>query len=321
VSHSLSAVPRKSGDKMDLAVVVNDKDMMQLMLLIRSIKLYFSETSIGQLFIIVNEYDPDAAIREIKALIVPELGSLVKLTEVIPATRLMRPHIAVPGLITQQAFKLLINKYVGTDAYLVLDPKLHFVRSVNFSSFVDSKAGKLRSYRQKPAPDLLNGNVARAFDYFDLTNPHDFILPLASPFPIYRDAVRTMISFMEDKEGFFFDDILFRREKYLDPLHLYFAYLVKEKGNIENIYRFGPRSVMGILNKWPSKPEDIRKVLASLAENQVSSFSINLSRYGGFDADLRSEIAQLWADRGLMPSADDGLDYIRNLADVKVGAV
>lgn len=309
MSNTLEAGLRSN--RLDIVTIVFQQEIFLLKLQAISIQKCFQPQDINRIFIVVNELAPEVTYSALSNEVLPEYGDLISKIEIIPAHRLMRPHVAASGWITQQALKLLAARIVSTDFYMVLDAKNHFVQPVSLGTFLDTKSGKARSNRIRKHGSL-DTALEGSLEYFGVSRG-DYSLPATTPFLLKTVIVRQMIEFIEDREGIHFDDFMVKQKNSITEFFLYNAYLMTLDGGIESVYRFGPRVSGTLFRRSPNTAEGVDALLDALVSGALQTFGIHRERVHSLTHDQWSRICGIWVSAGLFPGAHEAAIFVERL--------
>jgi hypothetical protein len=300
-------------ETVDFVTVVYERDILSLKLQAMSIARNFRADDIGRIFIVVNELAPEHCYSLLQTHVLPEYGKLISKVEIMPMTRMMRPHVRIPGQKSQQALKLLASRLVGSQFYLALDPKNHFIQKSALENVVDLRIKKARTYksRRNRAPDKA---VLEALDYFQV-EATDFELTSVAPFPFHTATVREMIDKIETREGAHFDDFMLDRGYGFTEYSLYFAFLLTKDGGPGEHYRFGSRNSALISRRAPAEGEAFKEFITSLEGGPVMTFGIHRSRVVSLSEAEWEMIIPLWLKANLFDDAGDAKRYIADLTN------
>lgn len=304
-----------SGKTVDFVTILFRDDVSLMKLQAKSIKQFVSPECVGRIFLIVNELAPELVYSALANEVLPEYGDLISHLEIVPFTRIMRPHVAVGGYRTGQALRLLASRIVGAEDYVALDPKAHFIRPMNYGAFVDPRSGKARAYKLRRLPNSAREFQA-AFEYFEAPMP-EFFLPVRAPFTFKSAAVRAMLEAVEAREGAHFDDFFTASTHNMSEFGLYQGWLAARPDGFEALYRFGGRNTAGIFARTPSNAEGMEEALTSLAAEATQSFSLHRKRLGTLADEDWHRIMATWVESGLFASAQEASAFMQGL---KTGA-
>ena len=303
--------PVLSQRRIDIVTVLFRDETTLMKLQAKSIARFVENKNIGRIFIIVNEMAPEFTYAALNNDVLPAYGNLISHVEILPFHRLMRPHVAADGFRVGQALRLLASRVVSSDAYLILDPKVHFVRPVEYSSLVESKSNKLRSYKMRRLTSGVTEYEA-ALAYFGATTP-EFFLPLRTPFLFKTSFVRQMLDEIETREGAHFDDFFVADSRNMQDLALYQAWMLAKIGSFEQNYRFGSRNGVGLFARSPMNSEGMDEVLGNLSAEATQSFSLHRKRVAALTEQHWGQIASCWVKGGLFGNDNEAADMVNDL--------
>lgn len=298
-------------EAIDFVTVVYEHDIVSMKLQARSIARNFRADDIGRIFIIVNELAPEYCYSLLQTHVLPEYGRLISKIEIMPMSRMMRPHVRISGLKSQQALKLLASRLVGSRFYLALDAKTHFIQPSALESLLDLKSKKARTQknRRNRAPD---NALMEALEYFHAT-PIDFELPAVAPFTFHTASVRQMIDEIETREGAHFDDFMLDRGWGFTEYALYFAYLLTKEAGPGELYRFGSRNAAQIARRTPADGDAFTEFMDGLEANPVMTFGIHRSRVATLTEADWERIIPLWLKGGLFDDTGEAKSFLSDL--------
>jgi hypothetical protein len=209
----------------------------------------------------------------------------------------MRPHVSVGGWRTQQSLKLLISSYVETPNYLLLDAKNHFVRPVSMRTFFDGKTGKMRTFKVANH-DALQNYLTNSLEYFGV-EPRGSYLPATTPFTMSTIAVRALVQNVIERERSSFDEFMHRSGRDVTEFFLYYAFIEKHFGGVDQLYRYGGRNTVTFFTRYPKTPEQIESLIQLLYEDKTLVFGLHKNRVQNLDDEFVKKIKDFWLSRGL----------------------
>lgn len=298
-------------ETVDFVTVVYEHDIFSMKLQARSVARNFRADDIGRIFIIVNELAPEYCYSLLQRHVLPEYGRLISKIEIIPMTRMMRPHVRISGLKSQQALKLLASRLVGSRFYVALDAKNHLIQPSALESVVDLKSKKARTHknRRNRAPDKA---LMEALEYFQAT-PTDFELPSTAPFTFHAASVRQMIDEIETREGAHFDDFMLDRGWGFTEYSLYFAYLLTKETGPGELYRFASRNAALIARRAPAEGDAFNEFIDGLEANPVMTLGIHRSRVATLSEAEWDKIIPVWLKAELFDDAGAAKQFLSDL--------
>jgi hypothetical protein len=127
-------------------------------------------------------------------------------------------------------------------------------------------------------------------------------MPATTPYILYADVVREMMSFVADREDALFERF-FLLDRRLTEFFLYFGYLHLTQRDPEQLYSFGKRIAVTLFTRWPEREEDIAKALGHLASPQYRLFGLHRNRTATLSPEHRALVIRFWQEAGLVASA------------------
>jgi len=290
--------------KISIVVVVYEKELNELLLLLKSIDIYFDLSTLEGIHIAVQESMRDFSFMLNK--LVPELfPNLSNQILIYSQLDLISDSFGRPGWYVQQALKIKTSTIIKGQYALVLDCKNHFVNHTTSADFFEnelplylfsSEAAKFSS-----SSSILADNFVKAFEIFDLDyrNFIDKALGSLTPFIFRKDQLIEMVKFIKSRfaNSDFYE--LFLTTLNTAEFYLYTAFLHKT-GEYSN--SIAERKVWISAVLWESNVKDmnyINWVISLIQANQVKMFGIHKNCYGKISPDVCNAIEHLWLNKNL----------------------
>jgi hypothetical protein len=226
-------------------------------------------------------------------------GELADLVELISGRRLSG-GVAAPGWYSQQILKLAVSGIVETPTYLTLDSKNHFVRAAGAEDF-ESSDGRARANFHGYETHPLRPKLERVLAYVGL-DPGLFVSRFgatATPFTLYTDKVRALMSDVESSSGKAFADEFIRAG--LTEYFLYSAWLLSQGERLEELYDPSGVDCPAIWPRGANLP-GVSKAVAEVRERNPALFSVHRTALARMDRSSVRTLADLWVERGLFDS-------------------
>lgn len=280
----------------ELISVTHRHDLSLLALQARSIALFFPDNEIYQITIIVNDPEPDECVRIFEDQIRPLYGDSQKKIEL---------HVSVvddgAGWLSQQAIKLEAVSNSKSEYSLICDAKNHFIRCVNFDTFVDdfgrSSTNLVKTFgaRQRWLKSSLK--------YFDVDSvfcdrPS---LPTITPYCMCSKYVKEMVALIEAREQSSLRQWFINKRSSETEFLLYYAFLLKKFGSIHDIMNTSGFEQPAYFRKAPST-KNLRNKMLYFAETGAYMFGLHYARIPEIEIDEKSRISSLWDKIGLLSS-------------------
>ena len=218
---------------LDFVTVAFAADLPLLRLQARSMARYLDPDLCGQVIVIANQPGDAGLVERIAREVVPDYGALaprVRLTDAAALRDLEAIDPRANGWRRQQVLKLEAHRLVGTEAYVTLDCKNHFIRPTSADAFLDP-SGRLRMLPRGVQP-----RHAGAFDLFGLPpGQHPATMfHIITPFSLIASEVAAMDRALRARTGRGYAEAILaadgpRQVEY----RLYCAFLVAERGGWE----------------------------------------------------------------------------------------
>ena len=290
--------------KINIVVVVYEKEINELFLLLESISIYFDLNSIDKIYITTQE-EGDSLKNYLREDICKRFPLVNCLVEINQQSDLIGEVYGISGWFIQQALKLKTASISSQRYSLVLDCKNHFINSTSAKDyFLDGKP--LYSYtseRGKFDSDskILANNFDSAFAIFglDYRTYIDKALGSLTPFIFDRDIVLEMISFIENAYDDSFYKLFFSRLNTAE-FYLYTAYLHKTNLFYEATSE-RKEWVSAVI--WGDNSSDLNYlnwVESMILSNQLKLFGIHKNAYGKLSFEVKEKLNNLWASKGLL---------------------
>jgi hypothetical protein len=210
------------------------------------------------------------------------------------------------GWSIQQALKLSVARYAGSEFVLLLDAKNHFVREVSVDSFV-SPEGKARTYLRVPN-DKQWLWIEASFRCLGVTPPArdapapPTVTPVCVPRAVLRGCLEALERRVGPVEAFFArKDPLLRDNKGSEFMML-FAHVTGSCGGVARVYGTGLEPPATIHRR--STAEDVDRVLMRAERNETDILSVHSSRLATLSPEERQRLEAIWTACGLTQPAE-----------------
>lgn len=292
--------------KINIIVVVYEKEIPELCLLLKSIDLYFDKFSLNNIYITTQEQG-----EELKNNLVgiikkyPNIESHIKIQT---QTSLIGNIKNLNGWITQQLLKIKTSTHAEGEFSLILDCKNHFI---NYTTAEDFFLGELPKYKISSISDrfelgsrsLLNTNFINSYELFEL-NPKLFIdktFGSITPFIFKKSYLNEIIKIIEEKYNKNFNSI-FMDDLKCAEFYMYGAYLHSNKF-VQKDYAIEDQRVAILI--WESNAKDekyLNWVQDQIISNQIKIFGIHKKTYECMTNSVFDGVVKIWQAKGLYDS-------------------
>lgn len=231
----------------------------------------------------------------------------------LPVTVLLASQVAdlppdLGGWYTQQILKLLVSQHVGTQRYILLDAKNHFISACNQSVF-EMPDGRIHTSPTDYTDHPLRPFLVNCCRYFEV--PVALILsrfmPTITPFCMVTELVGQLIDTIQRREQQPFVTTFCRR--HLTEFFLYSLYL-RTCGCLDQYYTFGTNLSTSL---WRSSSNaHMQEWLGAVS---TACLSIHRSSFQNMDDKTRHMLAGLWHLRELFATQQDALQFIEHCAE------
>jgi hypothetical protein len=204
------------------------------------------------------------------------------------------------GWKSQQVIKLEVARQVGTDHYLLLDAKNHFIRPATLGDFWQD--GRIVTH-VKARPQWRSW-VQAAFDALG-AEPSEHHLaepyPTTTPYLLITAEVRALLARIEERHGALAE--VFADMGSATEFFLYYAHLVDRYGDDMPYVGAEPR-VRALFRRWPQDPRQVETVLSEAVAEDVPVLGIHRERLPQLSSDQRRQIEHIWRRHLLRPHED-----------------
>lgn len=302
-----------SKPRVDLVTVVFNDELPLLAIQARSIKAFFPRGMLGSIIFVINEFDPQICRNYIERRIIPELGSLggrVVIAHLgdFPSAKELSGE-TVEGWLSQQACKLEASRRAGSDYFLVLDAKHHFVRQMRPDDlFADGRARKpFRKAIDEQKPWLVDSLCYFGADPALADQPSPASVP---PFVLHTATVRQMIDEIERREGADLLAFFSCKTDSATEFTLYYAYLIRH----DLVDRHLVNAPAGHLDfRITTRSRRRAQLDQRLAAGDIWCFNVHRRRLAKLTAGGRSLIVNAWSRSGLFPSKERAATAVTEL--------
>ncbi len=292
-------------NKLDIVTVGFSPELNLLKLQARSIAKYFSHDAIGSIQIIINEKNPKFFKTYFHEHVLAEYGVLKDKVHLYHYCELTGKKLKKIGWRSQQILKLVAHSIVGTENYLVLDCKNHFIRPVNFQNFV-ADDGRLISHQYK-ITDYFWRQYELACTFFGLPSApkHEYALPTVTPFLMKTQIAADLVVDVSTKAQMHFADA-FMKEGFTE-FYLYYAYLLKRFSTIDTVYKRSERSSVSLLASKARNVEKVKELIEKIEKNMANCFGVHRSVASENNNTIRIMIEDVWLKFDLIKTRDDAV--------------
>lgn len=265
-----------------------------------SVDRLFDLNDVDEYLIVVN----DAPNQEWEGLLRAELGRRIgdrlrQRTRFVHADELA-PVAGTRGWKSQQVLKLEVSRVVGTEHYLLLDAKNHFIRPSSISDFYQD--GRIATY-VKARPQWRSW-VQASFDALG-AEPSEHHLdkpyPTTTPYLLITAEVHALLERIEARHGRLAES--FSDMGSATEFFLYYAHLVDRYGEDPPYVDSEPR-VTALFRRWPQDPREVERLLSEAVADDVPVLGIHRERIPQLSSAQRLQIEDIWR-RFLLQSSED----------------
>ena len=272
----------------DFATVVFESEVRLLELQARSFQRYLRPEQVDQVLVIDNCRRPLG--RRERGRLLAGYGTFAD------AVRFVRPEelatVRATGWQVQQVLKLAVADLVGTEHYVTLDAKDHFVAPVPEDYFVADGRAKVPAYSYLSHP--LRPALERVLAYLGL-DPAEHLTRFpatVTPFPLHTATVKQLRSWVSERSGRpFAEEFVAQR---LTEFFLYsgYRYLTGTADHLILLDHQAPRIWKG--------GAGATQVAATIAAADDPVFSVHRRALFAMDAAARAQVTGFWTARGLL---------------------
>lgn len=294
--------------RFDIVTVAFAGDLELLKLQARSFRLFFAPTSLARILILENDREPDVFLDRFQREVLPEYGDLQDRVTVIPKKTLLPDDYRATGWRTQQALKLLVEKHISTDAFLVLDAKNHFIRAADFATFASGE--KFRSTFR--AVSSMSDYLVRSLEYFglDARESAKVTMPTTTPYVLNTSIVRYLIRYVEFRERCGFAEFFLGRNRFVTEFFLYFGFMLRFGIEPGALYEFGDPRSAALFTRAPVSPAAVTRVIQSLNDEWVVMFGLHRNRIGRFTESDKNLLVRVWREGGLFATDREAHSFL-----------
>ncbi len=313
----MSVIPTCTSHKLDFVTVTFGEELGLLQLQARSFALFIPDQLVNNIFIIVNEADSQDAYAAIVENIAPLYGAHAPKVHVLQRSEVAGEHTFLHrGWISQQVLKLMAAHHVGSDDYVILDTKNHFIQPVTHRDFfadnhklkhrcvnlMFGKRSKWVSWFLPPKRKKLSRRFRGSMQYFGL-NPAEFAetsVPKTTPFPMNTKLVRDLINHTEEKEGEPFPAWF---EWYFEATEFYLlqSYAAFRGLGFHDLYEPAKSGVLALYPEAKNRLSQLGQTLERV-ENDSSYFCLGVHRKlaACLSYQQKQLLTDFWSRRGLI---------------------
>lgn len=289
-----------------LGTVVFSGDFRLLLLQAMSIDRNFDHSCMPEYTIVVN----DSKSKELREGLIEALSKSISSALFAKTQILLSEELGItsrlPGWISQQGVKLSLADYYrqefgkGTDGYVVLDSKNHFISRVSGEVFF--KNGRPLAEWISPGRFFAQ-NLKASFETVEAEFPPisngNMLRPVTPQF-LYLDVVENLNSILRMKFG---DDLAVAiQESNGTEFLLYFAMLSK----LELLGRYAFDGIPGVtlFTTWPEDEKLLTRLVLEAKLGNTPIFGLHKNRIEKLSLAQRTDIEQLWTSKILLPWED-----------------
>ncbi len=300
--------------KIDILTVTFAGELESLKLQVRSVERFFDRDLINRYYIIWNDLSQIAqlvdAVREVSTWLFERVLFL-------KGSDLCNVETLAKGWLIQQVLKLKGLAIAESKIVLVLDTKNHLIAPFGLTDIYSERGLPLVSvvnYGNKPAfKALLDGGL----DYFDVETSDQIIaegLPTTTPYLMYSEIARGLISYIEKREeqeferSFLIGNLKYKSTEFL----LYYSYLLSKHGGISELYDTQPANSITFFKSSPKDAAGIKMAIGRLQHPRVKFLAIHRVRMPRLSDEERCAFIDLWVSRNIFESQEQCIAYIES---------
>lgn len=313
----MQVTPSSTSHTLDFVTVTFREELGLLQLQARSFALFMPDQLANNIFIIVNEDDTQDLYTAIVENIVPLYGVHAPKVRVLHRAEVSGEYTFMHrGWISQQVLKLMAAHHVGSDNYVILDTKNHFIQPVTHRDFfadnhklkhrcvnlMFGKRSRWVSWFLPPKRKKLSRRFRGSMQYFGL-NPAEFAensVPKTTPFPMKTKLVRDLIHYIEEREGNPFPAWF---ERYFEATEFYLlqSYAAFRGQSFHDLYEPAKSGVMALYPEAKNRLSQLGQTLERV-ENDSSYFCLGVHRKLAACLSNRQKLllTDFWRRRGLI---------------------
>lgn len=241
--------------------------------------------------------------------LVYQYGDLARFLRILPAADISTMPSETHGWFTQQVLKLEVASFVLSERYVILDAKNHLFARLD-REFLETSTDQLRmtgrSYVDHPMQEFLERTLA----YLDIDpRAHlNWFTRTETPFTMLTSEARDLVKHLAQKEARSFASVFLDRK--LSEFFLYSGFLLS-KGTLWQSYELSNVPEAQI---WPGNADEqgCNNAIRIASQNGYPFMTIHRQAVEKLDQNARRLIAEFWYERGLFPTANDGIRFLRN---------
>lgn len=285
-----------------------ETELPLLLLQAKSMASHLDQASVSQVYVVDNCEHPISCTDQ--QAILTEYGPHASLVRFVSIDELGISRKA-SGYIRQQLAKLLISNLVEAPWYITLDAKNLFVSGIT-SGFLEVN-GLPTISRYGFAQHPLRKKLELALSYFNINHDGhlDYFTPTVTPFAMYTNITKDLVSQITTKSGNSFNDEFIARG--LTEFFLYGAWLIKCNINVDEIYFF----VDQLPNVWPKMVNDggLERALGLARVTNAPIFTVHRKALARIDKVHLEKLAQFWVERQIFSTQADAITFVDEIKD------
>lgn len=188
---------------MDFFTVVYKSELCLLKLQAISFEKFVNPEIINNIYVIVNDHEPDFSFSWIYKNVIRCYGDLAPKVRILETRFVDQYALKHDGYIAQQIVKLMAHTLSISPYYCVLDAKNFFIKPISIDNFFDGRPRiNFEEYKSDYQVYLINGY----YNYNGVQqNDRTYNLPaMMTPFVFSVENVKSMINAMEARSGKYF---------------------------------------------------------------------------------------------------------------------
>ena len=296
--------------KIDLITVCFSNDMKLLQLQARSVRLFMDPSLVGQILLVINDRNVRGVERFIKRSILPEYGVFASKVRVLSGHTVIGAKQKRFGWGSQQALKLLAVRYACAATVMILDCKVHFVRSVT-NEHIWMPDGRIKT-RKYPVIDRFRGYFDNACNYFGVGSVANGqpVLPTVPPFIVPSKIVCQMLETMENQEGRSFFDLFLQKKRRFTEFYLLHAYMMSLHGGIDGLYKQTPFQAVSLMASFKENEALVAEKINALNETDTYCFAVHRVVLEAGNEAIADQIIAVWQQFGLACSEAESRSFL-----------
>jgi len=300
-------------EKINIIVVVYEKEINELHLLLKSIDLYFDKNSLRNILITTQESGEELKNNLIEMVEnYPNIKDYIKINS---QSSLIGKVKNLHGWTIQQLLKIRAADNSEGEHSLVLDCKNHFINYTTSDDFLDSgipkyKLSSILERFEGDSKSVLNINFVNSYQLFNL-DPKNYLestFGSITPFILKKSIIKEMIVYVEEKFKKDFNELFLYQLKCAE-FYMYGAFLHSKR--VLNIDYLIEKKRVAILI-WESNRRDenyLNWTLGEIAKNNIKIFGVHKKAYENISPLIFLGIVNLWKSKGFFDS------YVRELTN------